>query len=69
METPREGFPFIPQCKCNDHPNRLWYGLAERSGGGNKGLNSGRTVRSQRRDRGRGKRDGRETVTPRVFAQ
>jgi hypothetical protein len=51
-------FPLYSPTERNSHPNRLRWGLAERSGGGHIGLDTGRPVRSQRRDRGRGKRDG-----------
>jgi hypothetical protein len=58
---------FIPQRKRNGHPNRLRYGLAERSGGCHMGLDNGFPVRSRRRDRGRGKRDGRVTLRRRTI--
>jgi hypothetical protein len=46
-----EGFFFWSQRGCNGHPKPPGV-----SGGGNMGLDNGQPVRSQRRDRGHGKR-------------
>jgi hypothetical protein len=61
------GLPFYTSTECNDHPKPTGVGTAERSGGGNTGLDNGRPVRSRRHDRGRGKRDGRATLRRRTI--
>jgi hypothetical protein len=67
MATPRKGFPFYSSSERNGHPNRLRSGLSERTGGYHTGLDNGRPVSSRRRDRGRGKRDGRATLRRRTI--
>jgi hypothetical protein len=51
----------------NGHPNRLRYGLAERSDSCHTGLDTGWPMRSRRRDRGRRKRYGRATLRRRTI--
>jgi hypothetical protein len=55
VETPWEGFPFMPPRDHNGHPKPSEVGTGGRSGSGSTGLDNGWPVRSRRRDHGREK--------------